>query len=52
VTPEQVAEDRNEQPEPDNEHEYREDVGQEIAKGETFRKEEHRDPPYLVERFT
>src|SRR5262249_5254657 len=47
MTPEQVAEDDDEQPEPDDEHEYREDVGQEVAECEAF-SEEHRDSPSLL----
>src|SRR3979411_142480 len=42
VTTEQVAKDRDQQPEPDDEREYREGVGQEIAESETFCCEEHR----------
>jgi hypothetical protein len=36
MTPEQVANDDNEQPKPEDEHEYREGVGQEIAESEAF----------------
>jgi hypothetical protein len=42
VTTEQVVKDRDQQPEPDDEHEYREGVGQEIAESETFCCEQHR----------
>src|SRR5258705_13892642 len=41
MTPEQVAKDCNEQPEPYDEHEYREDVDQKVGKTETS-VEEHR----------
>src|SRR5215468_4777871 len=41
VTPEQVAYDDDEEPEPQDEHEYGEGVGQEIAESEAFRDEEH-----------
>jgi hypothetical protein len=47
VAPEQVAIDDDEQPEPDNECEYRNHVHQEISIGESFLGEEHCDP--LVE---
>jgi hypothetical protein len=47
MTPEQVAKYCNEQPEPYDEHEYREGIGQEIAEGETF-VEEHSHSPWPV----
>src|SRR6516162_6051004 len=45
MTPEQVAYDDNEEPEPQDEHEDGEGVGQEIAESEAFREEEHCDSP-------
>jgi hypothetical protein len=41
MTPEQVAKDCNEQPEPDDEHEYRDNVDKKVGKTETSF-EEHR----------
>lgn len=45
VTSEQIGGNRNEQPEPHDEEEYREDVEQKISIGEALLKEDHRDPP-------
>src|SRR5262249_42609567 len=49
VASKEVAKDRDEQPEPDKEDEYREDVCQKIAESEAFCEEEHRDSPYLLD---
>jgi len=45
MTTEQVAKDRDQQPEPDDEHEYRESIDQEVTERETFVDKQHRDPP-------
>src|SRR5262249_51127991 len=42
VTPEQVAYHDDEEPEPQDEQEHREGVGQEVAEREAFREEKHR----------
>src|SRR5215469_15194118 len=41
VTTEQVAEDRDQQPEPQHENKDRQDVGEKIRKSETARKQHH-----------
>jgi hypothetical protein len=45
VTPEQIAVDYNEQPEPHDKCEHRKHIHQEISIGEAFLKEEHRNSP-------
>ena len=45
MTTEQVAKDRDQQPEPDDEHEHRESIDQEVTERKTFVDEQHRDPP-------
>src|SRR5262245_18823841 len=50
VASKEVAKDRDEQPEPDNEDEYCEDVHYKIAESETFCEEEHRDSPLSIGR--
>jgi hypothetical protein len=44
---EQVAEDRDQQPEPQHEDKYREHVGQKVGKSKTAWKQ-HVNPPYLM----
>jgi hypothetical protein len=41
MTAKQVAEDHDEQPDQYDKREYREDIGQEIAKRKTFCEEQH-----------
>jgi hypothetical protein len=45
MTPEQVHEYCDEQPEPRDEDEHCEDIDQEVAESETFVDEQHRNPP-------
>jgi hypothetical protein len=47
VTAEQVAEDRDQQPEPQHEDKYRKDVGQKVGECEAAW-EQHFNPPYLM----
>src|SRR5262245_7329013 len=50
MTPEQVHEHSDEQPDCHHEDEYCEGIDQEVAERETFVDEEHRDPPCLGAR--
>src|SRR6516164_913983 len=50
VSAEQVAEDRDQQPEPQHEYEYRKDVGQKVGESETAWKQ-HVSPPFTGTRM-
>src|SRR5215831_9890798 len=50
MAPKQVANDYNEQPKPEDEYKYREDVGYEVAESEAFCEEEHCDSPCSLDR--
>jgi hypothetical protein len=47
MTPEQVHEYCDEQPDRHDKDEYCDDIDQEITERETFVDEQHRDPPYV-----